>query len=161
MLWRVRTALPDRPGALAVLAENGGAAGVNLLGLQIFPGVDAVTDELVLRTPADWRIPEIERLVGAHLQNAQSAIARGIKQTDVYSLLMSMARGEERADPSAIPPSTTVRIEMRPEDRGRAVVAACLRRDGLRAAKLADPLTGEIKRRAARVCAGEGIDLPQ
>ena len=63
MLWRVRTALPDRPGALAVLAQNCGAAGVNILGLQIFPDMGSVTDELVLRTPADWGSPEIGRLV--------------------------------------------------------------------------------------------------
>ena len=63
MLWRVRTSLPDRPGALAVLAQNCGAAGVNILGLQIFPGVEAVTDELVLRTPEDWGVPAIARLI--------------------------------------------------------------------------------------------------
>ena len=40
MLWRVRTTLPDRPGALAVLAQRCGAAGVNILGLQIFPGIE-------------------------------------------------------------------------------------------------------------------------
>ncbi|MBC9733737.1 GNAT family N-acetyltransferase [Nocardioides sp. zg-578] len=54
MLWRVRTTLPDRPGSLAVLAEHCGRAGVNILGLQIFPGVEAVTDELVLSTPQGW-----------------------------------------------------------------------------------------------------------
>ena len=54
MLWRVRTTLPDRPGTLALLAEQCGLADVNILGLQIFPGVEAVTDELVLRTPDDW-----------------------------------------------------------------------------------------------------------
>jgi GNAT superfamily N-acetyltransferase len=63
MLWRVRTTLPDRPGALAVLAQNCGAAGVNILGLQIFPDMGSVTDELVLRTPADWGIREIGRLL--------------------------------------------------------------------------------------------------
>ena len=63
MLWRVRTALPDRPGALAVLAHNCGAAGVNILSLQIFPDMGSVTDELVLRTPADWGIAEIGRLL--------------------------------------------------------------------------------------------------
>lgn len=63
MLWRVRTTLPDRPGSLAVLAQNCGAAGVNILGLQIFPGVDSVTDELVLRTPAGWGLPNIAELV--------------------------------------------------------------------------------------------------
>lgn len=54
MLWRVRTTLPDRPGALAVLAEHCGRAGVNILNLQVFPGVEAVTDELVLSTPDGW-----------------------------------------------------------------------------------------------------------
>ena len=63
MLWRVRTTLPDRPGALALLAEQCGLADVNILGLQIFPGVEAVTDELVLRTPEDWGPTRIGRLV--------------------------------------------------------------------------------------------------
>ena len=63
MLWRVRTTLPDRPGSLAVLAQSCGEAGVNILGLQIFPGIEAVTDELVLRTPEHWGLPEIARLV--------------------------------------------------------------------------------------------------
>jgi ribosomal protein S18 acetylase RimI-like enzyme len=63
MLWRVRTTLPDRPGALALLAEQCGAAEINILGLQIFPGVEAVTDELVLRTPPDWTPRQIARLV--------------------------------------------------------------------------------------------------
>jgi GNAT superfamily N-acetyltransferase len=55
--------LPDRPGALAVLAQNCGRAGVNILGLQIFPGVEAVTDELVLRTPQGWGLAEVAELV--------------------------------------------------------------------------------------------------
>src|SRR3954452_11206933 len=61
MLWRVRTTLPDRPGALALLAEQCGLADINILGLQIFPGIEAVTDELVLRAPHEWGP---ERLVG-------------------------------------------------------------------------------------------------
>ncbi len=65
MLWRVRTTLPDRPGSLALLAEQCGLAEVNILGVQIFPGVVAVTDELVLRTPADWGPAQIGRLVEA------------------------------------------------------------------------------------------------
>lgn len=65
MLWRVRTTLPDRPGTLALLAEQCGLADVNILGLQIFPGVEAVTDELVLRTPEDWGPAQIGRLVEA------------------------------------------------------------------------------------------------
>nr|WP_179517544.1 GNAT family N-acetyltransferase [Nocardioides perillae] len=63
MLWRVRTTLPDRPGALAVLARHCGEAGVNILGLQIFPGIEAVTDELVLRTPDGWTTADTAALV--------------------------------------------------------------------------------------------------
>ncbi|HVX53970.1 GNAT family N-acetyltransferase [Nocardioides sp.] len=63
MLWRVRTTLPDRPGALAVLAQRCGEAGVNILGLQIFPGGEDVTDELVLRTPDDWGPAQITALL--------------------------------------------------------------------------------------------------
>ena len=63
MLWRVRTTLPDRPGALAELAASCGESGVNILGLQIFPGVARVTDELVLRTPADWELADLAALV--------------------------------------------------------------------------------------------------
>ncbi|WP_299050724.1 GNAT family N-acetyltransferase [uncultured Nocardioides sp.] len=63
MLWRIRTSLPDRPGALAALARACGEAGVNVLGLQIFPGVVTVTDELVVRTPAGWGGDDLARLV--------------------------------------------------------------------------------------------------
>ena len=63
MLWRVRTTLDDRPGALAELTTACGSAGVNILGLQVFPGVDRVTDELVLRTPDDWGLADLADLV--------------------------------------------------------------------------------------------------
>jgi len=65
MLWRVRTTLPDRPGALALLAEQCGLADINILGLQIFPGVEAVTDELVLRSPDEWGPEQLVALVEA------------------------------------------------------------------------------------------------
>lgn len=55
--------MPERPGALAALAAECGAAGVNILGVQVFPGVEAVTDELVLSTPDSWGEPEIQALV--------------------------------------------------------------------------------------------------
>lgn len=65
MLWRVRTTLPDRPGELANLAQRCGDAGVNILALQVFPGVEHVTDEMVLRAPDGWQESDLERLVGA------------------------------------------------------------------------------------------------
>ncbi|NPC97512.1 GNAT family N-acetyltransferase [Nocardioides sp. zg-DK7169] len=63
MLWRVRTRLPDRPGSLAALARACGEAEVNILGLQIFPDLGSVIDELVLRTPAGWAPDRIAGLV--------------------------------------------------------------------------------------------------
>lgn len=63
MLWRVRATLPDRPGTLARLARECGEAGVNILGVQVFPGVAAVTDEVVLDVPAGWGSDEIDALL--------------------------------------------------------------------------------------------------
>lgn len=63
MLWRVRTTMPDRPGSLAVLAAECGRAEVNILGFQVFPDVEMVTDELVLSTPDDWGVGELGELL--------------------------------------------------------------------------------------------------
>jgi ribosomal protein S18 acetylase RimI-like enzyme len=63
MLWRVRATLPDRPGALAALATRCGESEVNILGFQVFPGVDLVTDELVLDTPDAWAAEDVVGLV--------------------------------------------------------------------------------------------------
>ncbi|HVH95272.1 MAG TPA: hypothetical protein VM688_10170, partial [Nocardioidaceae bacterium] len=63
MLWRVRTTLSDRPGSLATLARHCGQQGVNILALQIFPGLSGVTDELVLRAPDGWGLTDVARLI--------------------------------------------------------------------------------------------------
>ena len=63
MLWRVRTTMSDRPGALAALARRCGEEDVNILGLQIFPGIGGVTDELVLRGPDDWTTGDVAALI--------------------------------------------------------------------------------------------------
>ena len=63
MLWRVRTSLPDRPGALAALARESADSGVDIKGLQIFPGTEAVTDELVLAAPDRWTADDVAALV--------------------------------------------------------------------------------------------------
>jgi ribosomal protein S18 acetylase RimI-like enzyme len=47
-----------------MLAATCGEAGVNILGLQIFPGVESVTDELVLSTPDDWTVADLADLIG-------------------------------------------------------------------------------------------------
>ena len=63
MLWRVRTTMPDRPGTLARLAQACGERGANILALQVFPGVEGVTDELVLSAPPSWRERDVFTLV--------------------------------------------------------------------------------------------------
>lgn len=57
--------MADRPGSLATLARSCGEQDVNILGVQIFPGVRGVTDELVLRTPDGWGVAQVVALVAA------------------------------------------------------------------------------------------------
>jgi protein-disulfide isomerase len=150
---KFRAALDDRRYYDAVMAETAAAAS---LGVTATPTMFINGQPIVGSRDDD----DLDRILDAHLGSAKSAIAHGVPKTDIYALVMSMAEGAERADPSTIPDSAAVKIEMRADDRMRAVTAACLRRDVARATKLATGLSGDHKRRAARVCAGEGIDLP-
>ncbi|HET6166646.1 MAG TPA: GNAT family N-acetyltransferase [Marmoricola sp.] len=63
MFYRVRTRLADSPGALARLAKHCGDAGVNILALQIYPELGAVTDDLVVETPDAWTAAAVVELV--------------------------------------------------------------------------------------------------
>lgn len=63
MFYRVRASLTERPGALALLASRCGEAGLNILGLQIFPDLGRVTDELVISVPEDWTAGAVAELV--------------------------------------------------------------------------------------------------
>ena len=101
----------------------------------------------------------MDKIVGAHLARAKQAIAAGLPAGDVYALLMSDAKGAERADPSRIPDIAAMKVQQRSDDRARAVMAACRRRDRTRAAALAAGLAGPAKQRASLVCTGVGIDL--
>ncbi|MFT4264509.1 MAG: GNAT family N-acetyltransferase [Nocardioides sp.] len=65
MLWRIRATLPDKPGTLAALAQGFGAAGVNILALQVFPGIENVTDEIVVSAPDTAEIEPILTAAGA------------------------------------------------------------------------------------------------
>lgn len=76
MLWKVRATLADRPGSLAELARSCGEAGVNILGLQIFPGLGSVTDELILRTPGEWSTAEVAELIES-AGGSRISVARG------------------------------------------------------------------------------------
>src|SRR3954464_8613809 len=63
MFFRVRAALTDRPGALALLATRCREAGLNILGLQIFPDLGQVTDELVISAAESWSAGAVAELV--------------------------------------------------------------------------------------------------
>jgi len=63
MFYRVRTRLRDSPGALARLAQHCGDAEVNILALQIYPELGAVTDDLVVETPDAWTAAAVVELV--------------------------------------------------------------------------------------------------
>jgi GNAT superfamily N-acetyltransferase len=63
MFYRVRTRLTDTPGALALLAQQCGDAGVNILGLQIYPELGSVIDDIVVETPDSWTAAAVVELV--------------------------------------------------------------------------------------------------
>ncbi len=63
MFFRVRVSLTERPGALALLATRCGGAGLNVLGLEIFPDLGRVTDELVISAPESWTAGAVAELV--------------------------------------------------------------------------------------------------
>lgn len=63
LFYRVRTRVPDEPGSLATLALRCGAAGVNILGLQIYPDLGSVTDDLVIRVPDGWTERKVVALI--------------------------------------------------------------------------------------------------
>jgi protein-disulfide isomerase len=152
-LAKFRAALDERRYYDAVVAETAAAEAFGVTGTPtMFINGQPVVGS---RDPAS-----LDKTIDAHLKNANAAIAHGLPKTDIYALVMAAAQGADRADPSAIPDSAAVKIELRADDRARAVAAACRRRDNARAAKLAASLDGIAKRRAAYVCAGEGIDLP-
>jgi protein-disulfide isomerase len=150
---RFRSALDTRRYHDAVMAEYAAAESFGVDGTPtVFINGQPVVGS---RTEQDF-----DRIIDAHLQSAQNAFAHGVAHAELYPILMSMAKGDDVADPSAVPTSNTVHIEMRADDRVRAVAAACRRRDAARAKVLSAPLTGALKQRALDICTGEGVDLP-
>lgn len=152
-LPRFRAALDDRRYRDAIAAEA--AAGEAL-------GVDGTPTVFINGAPVSGArdADTMDRLVDVHLTRTRELVAGGVARGDLYALLMTSAEGDDRADPSRIPTPAAIHVELRSDDRVRAVAAACRRRDGARAAQLADGLAVDARRRAAQVCAGAGIDLP-
>ena len=62
MLWRIRTELADRPGALAELAARCGADDINILSLEVFTAESGALDELVVSTGVGWTAERADRL---------------------------------------------------------------------------------------------------
>ena len=149
-LVALRAALDDRRYRDVVAAE---AASAEALGVDGTPTM--FTNGAPVSGARDAKA--LERLVEAHLAHARELVKAGIAPGDVYATVMAKAAGDERADPSRVPSAT--HIELRSDDRVRAVAAACRGRDAVRAAELAGPLAGDARQRAARACAGSGVDL--
>jgi protein-disulfide isomerase len=147
---KFRAALDTRKFHDAVIAETAAA--------EAF-GVDGTPTLFINGQPITGARDEamMDRIIDAHLQQSRDAIARGITKPQLYPMLMGIAAGDDRADPSAVP---SAGLALRDDDRSRSVAAACRRHDNSRAATLAGSLSGEPRHRAEQVCAAEGVDLP-
>jgi protein-disulfide isomerase len=153
-LARFRAALDDHRYRDAVLAETAAAEAL---------GVDGTPTTFLNGMPVDGArdARTMEQLVEAHLARSRGMLKAGVTRADLYAVLMTLATGDDLADPSRIPSIVDHHVELRSEDRMRAVAAACRRHDAARVAELAGKLAGDPRRRAALVCAGAGIDLPR
>ena len=152
-LAKFRAALDDRRYRDLVVAEGAAAEAL---------GVEGTPTLFVNGMPVVGSRDEaaLAKIVDRHHELTAQAVKKGIAPGDVYALLMVDAVGEDRSDPSRIPNVTMTRVELRAEDRGRALAAACRQRDAARAAKLATNLAGDPRRRARLVCTASGIDIP-
>ncbi|MGD9485477.1 GNAT family N-acetyltransferase [Streptomyces sp. TRM70308] len=61
-LWRLRTTVPERPGALAVLCTSLARRRIDILALQTHPLGAATVDEFLLRAPAGVESGELSAL---------------------------------------------------------------------------------------------------
>ena len=62
MLWKIRTELADRPGALAELAARCGADDINILSLEVFTAESGAVDELVVSAGVGWTADDLTAL---------------------------------------------------------------------------------------------------
>jgi predicted DsbA family dithiol-disulfide isomerase len=146
-----RAALDERRYRDLVVAE---ASEASALGIDGTPTLFINGSPVTGAQSAD----KLDALIDAQLDRARRTIASGLAARDYYAVVMSGAVGDERSDPSTVP--SVRNVELRDDDRARAVAAACRRRDGTRAVQLAATLTAEPRHRAMLVCSGLGIDLP-
>ncbi len=126
-------------------------------------GVDGTPTMFINGTPVSGSkdADTLDKIIDVQLALAKAAVTSGIAASDVYALFMSNAIGSERADPSRVPVTGAIKLAPRADDHGRAVAAACRRRDRARALELATGLAGAARGHAALVCSASGIDLPK
>jgi protein-disulfide isomerase len=151
---RFKAALDDRRYHDVVIAEGADAIAL---------GVDGTPTTFINGIPlvGSHDADHLDAVIDAQLDQARVRVKAGLAAADYYAIVMSGATGDERSDPSTVPDVSTSHVELRAQDRGRAVAAACRRHDAARAMKLSQPAIADagIKRRIQWVCAGEGIDL--
>lgn len=147
-----RAALDSRKYRDAVVAEAANAAA---LGVEATPTIFVNGLPLVgSRDPADFA-----KVLDTHFKIADQVMHEGLPQNQIYAVIMASAVETERADPSRVPVDPTINLEPRADEKARSVAAACRMHDRARATAQASHLDGEARRRALRVCTGEGIDL--
>jgi GNAT superfamily N-acetyltransferase len=139
MFYRVRTKLADSPGALARLARMCGDAQVNILALQIYPELGAVTDDLVVETPDAWTAAAVVELVSGAGGDEVSVVPCATHDLVDQPTAWLRAAMTVMDDPSSLPSALTgllgprvswsateqVRAEVLTEiaDRGRSITA--------------------------------------
>jgi protein-disulfide isomerase len=151
-MTKFRAALDDRRYHDAVVAEAAAAEAIGVTGTPTLfinghPSVGSRDNATM------------DKLLDSYITDARQMVSRGLPKNELYPMYMSSAEGNDRADPSAVPETKQVHIELHAVDRARSVIAACRRHDAERAQAIGATLDGETKRRAATVCAGEGVDL--
>ncbi len=107
MYFRVRTRLADTPGALARLAQHCGDAGVNILALQIYPELGAVTDDLVVETPDAWTVAAVVELVSGAGGDEVSVVPCATHDLLDQPTAWLRAAGAVLDDPGALPAQLT------------------------------------------------------
>jgi protein-disulfide isomerase len=149
-----RAALDDRRYHDTVAAEQ---AAANALGISGTPAM--FVNGTPLAGAAGYDV--IAALYDAHLAAASALVAHGVARRDVYGMVMLSGSTKERIDPSRIPRpgDGEVHIEMDAGDRETAAISACRDRDGARAGKLAQKLTGARRATVDATCSSIGIDL--
>ncbi|MET4097217.1 ACT domain-containing protein [Arthrobacter sp. UYCu712] len=131
-LWRARTVLKDRPGALQKVTHALARLDTNILSIHVHPVAGGVLDEFVLSAPGDLREGELLRALrdggGSEPQVwPTTALAMADGQTGALSLAARIAANPEEL-PLAVAELLHARIEAAPDaGAGTAVDGTVLR----------------------------------